>query len=322
MKNAPCILRLVQQYLAERRQRGYRMLTEGEELLRFARYATAHAPGEPLTTDLAVAWARLPAKAGAYYWARRFEIVRRFAPYAKLYAPRTEILQPGRLGPAKRRRPTPHIYTQSEVAALLQAARQMGPPQGLRTWSCATLLGLLACTGVRIGEALRLKDTDVDLQAGVLHIPDGKGNRSRWVPLHPTAVHALRRYVKRRDRTFPRPATEAFFVTAEGKTLHDRRVRKDFWRLRARLGWNAASNPRRPRLHDLRHTFAVRRLLLWYRQRQNVDHHIAVLATYLGHVKFTDTYWYLTAIPELMALVTSRFEKSTPPYGNVNHEKV
>jgi integrase len=312
MKKAPSILQLAQQYLAERRQRGYRMVTEGAELLRFARYATAHAPGAPVTAERVVAWARLPVKGDACYWARRFEIVRRFAPYAKLYAPRTELLPIGLLGPPKRKRPAPHIYTESELAGLLDAARHMAPPNGLRAWTCATLLGLLSCTGLRIGEALRLQNTDVDLADGLLHIRHGKGDRSRWVPLHSTAAQALRRYVKRRNEVYPHPATDTFFLTADGTAMHYRRALHDFWRLRKRVGWSALSHLRRPRLHDLRHTFAVRRLLLWYRQHRNVDHHIAALATYMGHVKFTDTYWYLTAIPELMALVTSRFEKSNP----------
>ncbi|MEK7752893.1 MAG: tyrosine-type recombinase/integrase [Planctomycetota bacterium] len=312
MKKAPSILQLVQQYLAERHQQGYRMFTEGAELLRFARYAAVHAPGAPVSTELVVAWAKLPVKGDACYWARRFEIVRRFAPYAKFYAPRTELLPIGLLGPPKRKRPTPHIYTESELAALLDAARHLAPPNGLRAWTCTTLLGLLACTGLRIGEAVRLQNTDVGLEAGLLHIQHGKGDRSRWVPLHSTAVQALRRYMKRRNQVYPHPATNAFFLTADGTAMHYRRALHDFWRLRKRLGWSVLSHPRRPRLHDLRHTFAVRRLLLWYRQRRNIDHHIAALATYMGHLKFTSTYWYLTAIPELMALVTSRFEKSNP----------
>jgi integrase len=312
MKKTPSILQLAQQYLAERRQRGYRMATEGAELLRFARYAATHAPAAPLTAELVVGWAKLPTKADPCYWARRFEIVRRFAPYAKFYAPRSELLPIGLLGPPKRKRPAPHIYTQSELTALLDAARHMTPTNGLRAWTCATLLGLLACTGLRIGEALRLQNADVDWKAGLLHIRHGKGDRPRWVPLHPTAVQALRRYVKRRNQVYPRPATDTFFLTADGTAMHYRRALHDFWRLRKRLGWNVTTHPRRPRLHDLRHTFAVRRLLLWYRQHRNVDQHITALTTYLGHVKFTDTYWYLTAIPELMALVTSRFEKSNP----------
>ena len=312
MKTAPSILPLVRQYLAERRQRGYRLVTEGAVLLGFARYAAVHALGAAVTRELAVAWAKSSVKGKAGYQARRYEIVRRFTPYAKLFAPHTELLPLGLWGPIDRGRPTPHIYSPTEVCALLHEASQLGPPHGLRACSCATLLGLLACTGVRIGEALRLRDADVDLQSGRLHIRHSKGDRSRWVPLHPTAVRALRRYVQRRDRACPRPATDAFFLTADGAAMNYGRVLNEFWRLRSRLGWTAASHQRAPRLHDLRHTFAVRRLLLWYRQRQNVDNYIAALATYLGHVKFTDTYWYLTAIPELMALVTARFEKSTP----------
>ena len=258
-----------------------------------------------------MAWARLSVNVGPCCWAQRYEIVRRFAPYAKLYAPRTELLPAGLLGPSKRRRPTPHIYAPDELADLLRAARRLESPNGLRAWTCATVLGLLACTGLRIGEALRLQNADVDWKAGLLHVRHGKGDRSRWVPLHPTAVRALRRYVKWRDRVHPGPATDAFFLAANGKAMCYRRVLHDFGRLRERLGWSRPPRPTRPRLHDLRHTFAVRRLLRWVRRRQDVDHHIAALATYLGHVKFTDTYWYLTAIPELMALVTSRFEKST-----------
>jgi integrase len=211
------------------------------------------------------------------------------------------------LGPSYRRR-APHIYSEREVADLLGAASQLGPVDGLRSHTYVTLFGLLASTGLRISEALRLTREDVDFAAALLTISRTKFHKSRLIPLHPTTTATLREYADRRDNYHPLVRLSAFFLTERGTALKDCRVRMTFSTLRRSLGWAGLSGPPR-RIHDLRHTFAVRRLLRWYEEGADVDHEIAALSTYMGHVKVTDTYWYLTAVPELLAVAGARYER-------------
>jgi len=298
---------LVEDYLTMRRSLGFAIHVEGQELIRFARFAEQAGHRGPLTTNLAVRWARLPSAASPIYWARRLDVVRRFAKYRLLFDRSTEVPPPGLLGPSYRR-PTPHIYSSLEIAALLEAASKLGPVRGLRPWTYETLFGLLASTGLRISEALRLRRTDVDLEHGVITGVETKFHKSRLVPLHPSTMRALRRYAARRDRYHRQRAhVPAFFVTERGTELKYWRTMMTFHSLRTHLGW-VVDGRKPPRIHDLRHSFAVARLLRWYDEGDNVDQRIADLATYLGHVKVSDTYWYLTAIPALLAASARRFE--------------
>jgi integrase len=214
----------------------------------------------------------------------------------------------GLLGGFPRRRKPPHIYSDGEIADLLRAAAALRPPGGLRPQTYVTLFALLAATGLRISEARRLTTHDVDLEAGRLVIRESKFRKSRLVPLHPTAVTGLRRYADLRDRYAGLPRSERFFRTEHAVELKQRAVESSFERLRVRLGWTAQGRTRRPRIHDLRHTFAVRRLLRWYEEGADLDRKLLALATYLGHTKVADTYWYLSAIPELLAITSKRFE--------------
>ncbi len=305
MTRRAALTTLAEEYLALRRRLGLAMRVEGQELLRFARYADGMGHRGALTIELAVLWACLPREADPTYRARRLDVVRRFARHLAIFDRRTEIPPPGLLGPSYQRKP-PHIYTPSEIAALLRAAARLGPPGGLRPHTYVTLFGLLASTGLRISEAVRLTRADVDLDTGLLTISETKFHKSRFVPLHPSATAALRRYSARRDRYHPGTASDAFFLTERGTRLKDWRARMTFSLLRKQLGWTAR---RPPRIHDLRHYFAVTRLLRWYREGAEVDREIAALATYLGHVKVTDTYWYLSAVPELLAVTSTRFER-------------
>lgn len=293
------------EYLALRRGLGFAMKGEGAQLLRFARWADTARPGGPLTVELAVQWACLPQGVDPTYRARRLDIVRRFARHLALFDARTEMPPPKLLGPSYRRRP-PHIYTPSEQAALLGAAARLGPKGGLRPHTYVTLFGLLASTGLRISEALRLTRSDVDLDAGLLTVSESKFHKSRQVPLHPSVAVALRRYASRRDRCHPESVAGTFFLTEKGTRLTYWRAMMTFTGLRRQLRWTGS---RPPRIHDLRHTFAVRRLQRWYEEGADVDHEIAALTTYLGHVKVTDTYWYLSAVPELLAATAARFER-------------
>lgn len=304
MKRYPSMVALSEDYLAARRKLGFSLKVEGQQLLGFARYADETGHAGPLTTELALQWAKLPRNAAPEYWSRRLGIVRRFAKYRSLFDPATEIPPVRLLGPAHRR-PAPYIYSTEEIEALLQACAKLGPAGGLRPRTFVTLFGLLASTGLRISEALRLTRKDVDLGASVLSVAETKFTKSRLVPLHDSAARELRKYAKHRDRRHRLLSTHAFFVTELGTSLKYWRTFMLFSRLRDDLGW---SGPRRPRIHDLRHTFAVMRILQWYHEGADVDQKIAALSTYLGHVKVTDTYWYLTAVPELLAVASERYE--------------
>ena len=298
----------VEDYLAQRRQLGYALKVEGGELLRFADYADRLGEGEPLTIDLAVRWAQLPQHADPIYRARRLDTVRRFAKWLAVFDPHTQIPPEGYLGPSYRRTP-PHIYSDDEITALLGQAAALGPKGGLRPATYVTLFGLLTCTGLRISEALALTKDAVDLNNGILEIRASKFKQSRWVPLHTSATDALRDYDERRSCYHPLTHSQAFFLTELATPLKYWRTLTTFTALRRQLGWERKDGRRPPRIHDLRHTFAVRSLLRWYEQGANVDQKIHTLATYLGHVKVSDTYWYLSAVPELMAVVGTRFEE-------------
>lgn len=300
---------LAEEYLTMRRNLGFALEIEGQQLMRFARHADRAGHRGPLTIDLAVRWARLERDPGVVASARRLDVVRRFAKHRWLLDSRTQVPPEGLLGPSYRRRPTPHIYSDGELAALLKTASALGPAGGLRPQTYVTLLGLLASTGLRISEALRLTRETVDLDAGVLTVVETKFHKSRLVPLHPTTTRELRRYARQRDRYHRRTSSAAaFFLTERGTSLKYWRTLMTFTALRKTLGWTGPRG-RRPRLHDLRHSFAVQRLIRWDRRGVDLHHRIAALSTYLGHVKVTDTYWYLTAVPELLAITGRRYER-------------
>jgi integrase len=299
------MLSLVQEYLEFQRQLGFTLRSAGAELVLFGRYADHTGHRGPLTTELVVRWAKLPKNAKPAYWAWRFHVVRMFAQHRVIEDPCTEVPPAGLLGHMYRRA-QPHIYSASEVAALLRAAGRL--KRRMRPNTCVALFGLLASTGIRVGEALGLKREHVDLEAGVLTIVKGKSSKRRLVPLHSSATEALRRYAAKRESIHPCPRSDAFFLSDRGTALTYARVTITFRTLRRQLGWKASAGGATPRLHDLRHTFAVRALLRWYEAGADVDEKIAALTTYLGHVNVTSTYWYLTAVPELMEITARRFE--------------
>jgi integrase len=306
MKRTITMLAKAEQYLEFRRGLGYQLKIEGQQLQQFGRFADASGHRGPLTIELALRWAQSAEGCDRLYWARRLEIVRCFARHLAVTEPGTQV--PGRqlLGPAHRRT-TPHIYTSRELADLLGAACRLSSRHGVRPQTYVTLIGLLACSGLRISEALRLASPDVDLARGVLRIRETKFRKSRLVPLHPTAVVALQTYVANRTRILGISKTDRFFLSDQGKELPYSTVRHTFRRLCASVGITGA--PRKhPCLHDLRHSFACRCVERWYRAGTDLDHAISALAVYLGHANVTDTYWYLTATPDLMALAANRFE--------------
>jgi integrase len=306
MRRGKSMVEQVQEYLEFKRCCGYQLEAPGKELLLFARYATRSGHNGPLTTDLVVRWAKLPQDADPCYWAKRYDIVRRFAEYRFLFDSETEIPQKGLLGPSKKGL-SPHIYSQAEITSFLQAASQLAPTNGLHPRTYVTLFGLLLSSGLRISETLTLSRQDVDLRTGVLTIRETKFRKSRLVPLHPSTLQALKHYSKLRDSYHPGTRSKTFFLSEKGTPLNYRGVLYIFLKLSRKLGWR--DRDKKPRIHDFRHTFAVRRLLKWYEEGVNLDQKILALTTYLGHVQVTDTYWYLSAVPELLAVVSEKFER-------------
>jgi integrase len=301
----------VDAYLAARRSLGFDLRIAGRQLLSFARFADQTGHRGPLTIAVAVRWAESARRATRLTWARRLQTLRPFMTYRAQFDPGTEIAPSGLFGPVHRRL-VPHIYTEAEIRALLDAAAQLPPVTGLRLRprTYATLFGLLASTGLRISEALALTPMDVDLPGASLTVRKTKFRKSRLVPLHPTTVAALRQYADARRRRVSDRRIETFLVSDQGTPLGDRMVHHTFATLRARLGWIGRGDYALPRVHDVRHTFLCRALVRSYQQHQRVDHVIDLLSTYVGHARVSDTYWYMTAIPELLALAGQRFAQS------------
>lgn len=304
MKNRSTMLGLAQEYLAHKRALGFSLRIDGRQLLQFAAFADHSGHRGPLTLKLALRWARLPQHVALHYYAKRLDIVRRFAQFRAVFDPKTEVPPLGYLGPSNHR-PAPYIYHPTEIRALLRAARRLSPRRGLRPQAYTTLIGLPACTGLRLSEALRLQVEDVDLKAGVLLVRRRKFHLTRLVPLHPSAICALRHYRRVRDQRHPQHRG-AFFLSESGEALNQRTVHQTFAGLRNCLGCSSARPL--PRWHDLRHTFACRRLLLWCRQPVRLDNRIVYLSRYLGHRQIACTYWYLTGVPELFGRVGAHFE--------------
>jgi integrase len=306
MKHKPTMVSLVEDYLAARRQMGFALGIAGDQLLAFACFSDEAGHRGPVTFELAVRWAQSSQRSTALTWARRLEVLRPFFKYRSQFDAGTAIVPRKFFGPAHRRL-VPHIYTEQEIMALLAATDELLPVEGLRPLTYRTLFGLLAATGLRISEALHLKPQDADLEHKLLTVRETKFRKSRLVPLHFTTVEALSHYAEARQRKLRAQNAEAFFVSDRGKPLPDRTVHGTFEKLRARMGWVARGGHSAPRIHDLRHSYICHSLLRSYDQHQPIDNVIDVLSTYVGHAKASDTYWYVTATPELMAVAAQRF---------------
>jgi integrase len=294
-----------QRYLRARRALGVKLERHGHLLPQLVAYLEA-AGASTVTRELAIAWAQLPAGAHPQHWAARLSIARGFAAYLQTIDPATEI-PPAGVFAVRYQRPTPYLWTQVDIGRLLDAARGLRPP--LKAASYETLFGLLAVTGMRLGEAVALEPADVDLDDGVITIRAhaAKLERARLVPVHPTTVQALGRYVRTRARLCPRPSSTTFLLSSIGTRLDRSAVAKTLRALTTTLGLR--TDTVHPTAHQLRHSFAVSTLLDWQRRDRQIDEQITVLSTYLGHVRPAETYWYLTATPELMAGAAERLER-------------
>ena len=302
----PDLMQAVNDYLRLRRALGYQLLSEESLLRSLARFALIRGHRGPLTRALAEDWARASKRTDPYTWSRRLAVVCPFARYLAGNEPDTQIPDGHPFGPSHRRVP-PRVLSAKEVHRLISAAAQLPPRRGLAPRTYATLFGLLACTGLRVSEAIHLRIGDVDLRDGVLRIRQTKFGKSRLVPLHPSAIEALEQYARQRDARTPVYTDQAFFKLDGGIPLTYSRTRNAFRRVRRQLGWEPLSIGIRPTLRALRHTFACRRLAAWYADSSDVHPRVHALSTYLGHGKISDTYWYLSGIPELMAIAARRF---------------
>jgi integrase len=294
----------LQDYLGVRRALGYKLNNADRLLGQFVSYCEQSSIST-VTTDAAVAWATLPIGADPSWWGQRLSTVRCFAAWLQTLDPATEV-PPRDILAGRPRRAVPYLYSDAEVVALMAAARGLRTP--LQRCTYDTLVGLLAVTGMRAGEAIRLDRADVCLDLGLVRVLDSKFNKSREVPLHLSAVDALRRFAQLRDRLCPEPGSEAFFLSTTGSRLCSSRVRSTFRRLVRDAGLTPRSSRCRPRIHDLRHTLAVNTLLGFYRDGLEVQARLPLLSTWLGHVKPESTYWYLSAVPELLGLASHRLE--------------
>ncbi len=293
----------VEEYVTLRRALGFKLVEHDRLLADFVDYLEL--TGTPtITIEAALTWATKPTTTQPIRWKARLSVVRGFACYLHAVDPRVEV-PPVDLLPYRHQRPTPYLFSPEDITALLAATRRIRSP--LRAATYDALFGLLATTGMRVGEAIRLDAADVDLTVGLLTVRQTKFGKSRQLPVHTTAVAALRRYAHQRERLCSRPKTAGFFVSTVGTRLIYSDVRATFRKLvtAAEIGPEAAITPR---VHDLRHSFAVATLLGWYRDGGDVQTRLPLLSAYLGHSHPSSTYWYLQAAPELLAMAASRLE--------------
>jgi integrase len=298
----------LESYLSLRRGLGSELCGPSNYLHRFVEFLDREG-ADVVTTELALRWAMGPADASSATWARRLGDVRRFAAWLSATDPRTEVPARGLLPGRYCRRP-PHIYSDEEVERIVGEAARLTSPSGLRAHTYATLFGLLAATGLRLGEAVGLDRDDVDLDAGLLAVRRAKFGKSRFVPVHDSTQRALRRYAQQRDRLRPRPVSPAFLLSERGARITLFSAQYNFAVVSRAAGLRPPTlrnrHGRGPRLHDLRHRLAAKTLVRWYRQGRDVERELPKLATYLGHVHVADTYWYIEAVPELLRLATER----------------
>lgn len=294
-------------YLSTRRAMGYKLTNQAPILDQFVTYLEG-VGAEHLTISHALSWAKQPSAAAQVWWAARLGTARSFARFLSALDPATEIPPTGLL-PEPSHRIVPYIYTDDDIDLLLAAAGRLAPEHRSDTYQ--TLIALLAVTGMRVGEAVRLDRDDVDFNEGLLTIRNSKFGKSRQLPLHTTSVEALVAYAHRRDERRPQPRTSSFFTSTVGTPLLRDNVSTVFPRLVRETGLRSPNRSRPPRLHDLRHSFAVKCVIGWYRDDLDVEERMPQLSTYLGHVAPSSTYWYLSGVPELLGIIADRLDATT-----------
>ncbi|WP_272682522.1 tyrosine-type recombinase/integrase [Providencia sp. PROV120] len=309
----------VECYLSEKRYLGFEMSHASYCLRSFARYVQRANHQGPLTLELMTEWAskgRFTEAVPISMAHGRLKYLRTFMRWLQFSEPEHEVPD-GSVCGRKPERGTPHIYSEQEIEDLLAAAKRLGPHNSIRGLLYETLFGLLASTGLRISEALSLRISDVDLRRSILIIRRTKFGKSRSIVLHPSTSKALHQYLNQRKLTRAASDEDAYFfiglrADVLGKRLGGQQVCQVFRALRRELGWVNRGTHHSPRIHDLRHSFVVRRIILWQQQGIDVAHEMLSLSTYLGHASIAETYWYLQAVPELMAASAKQFEMCMP----------
>ena len=297
----------VRDYLTMRRSLGFKLVRHEAGLHEFVSFL-ARRTSPHITVKLALEWATQDSNHKPYEWAARLSIVRGFTRHWSATDPSTEVPPLGLL-PYRPPRARPYFYSNHEIEELLKAAKTRPSIDPLRPWTYYCLFGLLAVTGLRLGEALNLRIGDMDWSEGILTIRGAKFGKSRLVPLHASTRKVLADYAKRRDCRFGARSEGHFLVNKNCNRLDKGEVHRAFYILSRQIGLRAVDASRGPRLHDFRHRFAVQTLLRWYRSGEDPKRRLPILSTYLGHAHVTDTYWYLTGTPELLGAAGKRLEK-------------
>ena len=297
----------IENYIALRRSLGFKLDDMAADLTKFASFLEQKA-APYITTALALEWAMQSTDHLPSQWARRLGFVRVFARHWSATDPRTEI-PPAGLLPFRAQLARPYLYTEQEIQRLLAAAKSLSPASGLRPSTYHCLFGLLAVSGLRISEAIKLERQDVDFYQGVLTIRQTKFNKNRLIPLHTSTRDVLSEYAEHRDRLVPNPSSSCFLLNDCGRCLERSAVRRTFYDLSRQIGLRGPADHTGPRIHDFRHRFALNTLIQWYRAGEDIERRLPVLSTFLGHAHVADTYWYLSIHPELMGLATERLEQ-------------
>ena len=297
----------VDEYINIRRGLGYKLKYYSKALNDFVCFLEREGSNH-ITTKLALSWSIIPKNVQPNWWARRLSMVRNFAIYMNTIDPKTEI-PPFDLLPFRKQRPTPHIFTNGEILQILDTAKNLPPETGLRRWTYYYFFGLLSVTGLRLSEAINLDCEDVDLCKDIIFIRNTKFIKSRLVPIHSSTSNKLKEYTQRRDSFLKKRSNNSFFVTENGKSLKVQTVLWTFRKISKQANLKTTPGSTGPRTHSFRHTFTVDTLMNWYRSGMDVEQCMARLSTFLGHTCVTNTYWYLSAVPELLALTTALLEK-------------
>jgi len=297
---------MVQEYLSLRRSLGFKLI-DTEYVLRWFLAFMEREHATHIKTEAVLRWVHASETVSLPQRSSRFAVIRKFAQYAHALDAAHEV-PPYRLVTHRTERINPHIYSDSEVLRLLEACLALPAGNGLRRYTYYTIFGLIAVTGMRISEATSVRRDDVDLSAGIITIRETKFSKTRCIPVHDSTIQVLAEYLRRRDKIHSDALSSTFFLSDSGTALTTAVLRCMFLRISHRIGFRKPNQRYGPRVHDLRHTFAVKTVMRWYREGADVDQQMPLLSTYLGHVKPSDTYWYLSSVPELVGLAAARLE--------------
>jgi len=323
MSSEHLITRQIDEYITYKRSLGFKISVEADELRRFAAFTRKIDHNGSLTSELAMQWATLSSDYSHSYMARRLETIHTFAKYISAFDPQAQIPQLGVFGKCHGR-VSPYIYTDEEVSLLMAEAGNLFSPDGIRAYTVSLAIGLLRATGMRVSELTLLKNEDVHMDEGYLFINSSKFKKSRIVPLHPTVIEELSKYREFIAKKLGnRSESDYYFISSYGHKFNTRAFEYAFKLIRQALYTKVITdNSRKIRLYDLRHTFACETVRHWLESGVDVNQKLYLLSTYMGHVKPEDTYWYLSATPELLAISCARYEAAFGSVSTTNCEGV